>query len=639
MLYINVHKRSFMNDIIQFDKTLIHEKETLQTILDNLADGVVVADKYGKLIYFNSIAENILGLGILDVKQEEWASAYGCYYTDGITPFPAEELPLAISLNTGQQSEAIILIKNLHKPNGIYINVNSCPLKDINGDLNGATAVFRDITDSKHAELRQEQSNDRIRIQFKGFPIPTYVWQYKEKDFLLVDFNDAAEIATNFKINNLIGIKARELYSDSIEIQEDLLQCYLNKEQIKREMKNRLNLFSEDRDFIVNYVFIPPDLIMVHAEDVTNRKKVEERLSKLSQAVEQTADSILITNRFGEIEYVNKAFEVTTGYISEEALGKTPKILKSGHHDKFFYKNMWEILLEGKPYRDTILNRKKNGDLYWCEQTITPMFDSDENIINFVAVLKDISDLKKKQEQEFQLKIASEIQKRFLREKVSIPGFDITGFSHPAVETSGDYFDFIYLPNGSLAIAVCDVSGHGFSSALIMAETRAYLRAYAKNESDPGILLTLLNQELAADLDDERYATFLLARLDFTNKQIDYANAGHLPIYILNKDGSVKFILDSTGIPLGIIHNYNFEKSQQIHVESGDIIVFLTDGVVEAKINNANRIGIELILDVIKENKGESSKSIVGKIYHTIAKHSKGNKQEDDITLIVCKVE
>ena len=89
------------------------------------------------------------------------------------------------------------------------------------------------------------------------------------------------------------------------------------------------------------------------------------------------------------------------------------------------------------------------------------MNDSKGNITNFVSVIKDISELKKKQEQDFYLNIAQEVQKRLSKTKFSVPGFDIAGKTHSALETSGDYFDFIKTSDGHVLLAVGDVSGHG----------------------------------------------------------------------------------------------------------------------------------------------------------------------------------
>jgi PAS domain S-box-containing protein len=99
------------------------------------------------------------------------------------------------------------------------------------------------------------------------------------------------------------------------------------------------------------------------------REQAQESLKKLSSAVEQTADIVIITDKDGVIEYINPAFEKVTGYTKEETVGKTPRIIKSGRHDQRFYELLWQTILCGKVFRDTLINRRKNGEFYYAEKT------------------------------------------------------------------------------------------------------------------------------------------------------------------------------------------------------------------------------------------------------------------------------
>lgn len=127
-------------------------------------------------------------------------------------------------------------------------------------------------------------------------------------------------------------------------------------------------------------------------QDITERQQAQAQMSKLSRALENIADSVVITNRNGEIEYVNSAFESTTGYSRQEAIGKNPSIVQSGKHDKAFYKALWKTILGDRIYRDTLINRKKDGTLYYEEKTITPLKDEKGDITSFVATGKDITE-------------------------------------------------------------------------------------------------------------------------------------------------------------------------------------------------------------------------------------------------------
>ncbi len=126
-------------------------------------------------------------------------------------------------------------------------------------------------------------------------------------------------------------------------------------------------------------------------QDITERFAAEETRKRLVTAIEQTRESILITNRDGIIEYVNPAFTAITGYSREEALGKTPGILRSGKHDQAFYRSMWQTITSGEVWQGRIVNRKKDGSLFVEMATISPVRDKEGKITHFVAVKRDIT--------------------------------------------------------------------------------------------------------------------------------------------------------------------------------------------------------------------------------------------------------
>jgi PAS domain S-box-containing protein len=499
------------------------EHEALQSIFRSLAEGVIVADKDGNFLFFNHIAEKILGIGSKAVASDEWSSVYGCFYPDKITPYPSEQLPLARALRNEVVNSELIFIKNPERPEGLYIDISARPINDNNGSVQGGTVIFRDITATKRAELLHKQSTDALK--------------------------------------------------------------------------------------------------------------------KLSNAVEQTADSVIITDKHGIVEYVNPAFEETTGYSRESIIGQSPRILNSGIHSKVFYKEIWKTILAGEPWRGTITNKKKSGDIYWCEQTITPMKDDEGNITNFVSVMKDITELKEKHEQEFRLRVAREVQQRLYKAHVNVPGYDIGGAAFSAVETGGDYFDFIEMPDGNIGLIIGDVCGHGIGSALIMAATRAYLRAFAKLESDPGVILTRVNRELAADLDKKLFVTLILIRLDPKRHRCDYASAGHVPAYLLDGSGKVVHRMKSTGIPLGIMQEAIYHTSNPLEMEEKNILALLTDGITEAHTPGGAEFGMARALGVIRRHNRMSAQQIVTQLYQTVRDFAEKMPQEDDITSIICKLE
>ncbi|MCP5494451.1 MAG: diguanylate cyclase [Leptospiraceae bacterium] len=123
-----------------------------------------------------------------------------------------------------------------------------------------------------------------------------------------------------------------------------------------------------------------------------------EELRKLHRAVEQSPSAIFITNKKGEIEFVNQAFCSITGYEEVEVIGSNPRILKSGKHNTDFYKEIWNILTSGKTWKGELLNKKKNGELFWVSSVISPIFDEEEKITHYLSIKQDITERKKTEE-------------------------------------------------------------------------------------------------------------------------------------------------------------------------------------------------------------------------------------------------
>jgi len=495
--------------------TFFDGKETLQALLNSLNDGVIVADINGDFLLFNPAAKDILGIGSEKIVQSNWSSIYGCYRTDKITEYPADQLPLSRALKGEIVREEVVYIRNPERPEGIWISISANPISDEAEKIYCGIIVFRDIT-------------KKIRKQ--------------------------------------------------------------------------------------------------------------EILERYASGVEQTADSIVITDLQGVIEYVNPAFESISGYKQDEVLGKTPRIINSGKHDRVFYKNLWETITSGKSYRGTIINKKKNGELYWSDQSITPLKDNNGNITSFVSVLKDITEQRMLQEQELQLNTAREIQQFYYNPTISVPGFDIAGHSYPADMTGGDYFDFIPMPNGCISIVVGDVTGHGIGAALIMAEVRAYLRAFTKQDNDPATILTKLNSELFTDLQSEQFVTLILAQINCKDSSIIYASAGHVPAFLINHSGKIDCIMESTGLPLGFMKDYKIENSKSIKLTEGNIAVFFTDGIMEAQSPKGEEYGLDRAIDFINFHKHNPSDKIVESLYQEVRSFSKTQPQEDDITSVICKM-
>jgi PAS domain S-box-containing protein len=371
------------------------------------------------------------------------------------------------------------------------------------------------------------------------------------------------------------------------------------------------------------------------------RVRHEEMVRRLYNAVEQTADSVFITTREGIIEYVNRAFETTTGYSREEVLGQTPRVLKSGHYGPDHYRGLWKTILAGEVYRATNINRRKNGEEYYAEQTITPMVDPRGEVTHFVSVVKDMTERISQQKREIEMEYASRVQQQlYPKWAPKLDEFDIAGAVFPADETGGDYFDYVLMPDDCLAVAIGDVCGHGLGSALIMAETRAYVRSLASTCSDPGMILSRINPLLLEHLaGDRQYVTLLLARLDGSARRLAYASAGHTDGFVLSQAGEVRAVLGSTGIPLGMFPDVCYASRDDVALEPDDVVVLLTDGITEAEAPDGRVFTTEAALDVVRAHRAEPARAILQSLRDAVQDFTVGQPQRDDVTIVICKVQ
>lgn len=156
----------------------------------------------------------------------------------------------------------------------------------------------------------------------------------------------------------------------------------------------------------VSLVLVSPDLdhskaiLKLSISDLTETRELELKLRTMSQIVEQSPVSVVVTNTAGEIEYVNPKFTRVTGYTAEEAIGQNPRLLKSGEKSPGEYKDLWATITAGGEWQGEFHNRKKNGDLFWEHASISPIQNQEGEIIHFLAIKEDITERKRLEEQQ-----------------------------------------------------------------------------------------------------------------------------------------------------------------------------------------------------------------------------------------------
>ena len=280
-----------------------------------------------------------------------------------------------------------------------WVSATRLPLRDVEGRIIGTFGLARDVTERVETIAALKQSEARFRNLFASSPAAVYV----------VNMNDAI-LDVNPAACRLHGMTTEELVGQSVfnlvpaDYRQEAREHLRHIAEGKREQTRGFSLTKDGRSVPVEVMARPithdgAPALLIHVRDISERLRTEERLLKLSRAVKQTADGVFITDCAGLIEYVNPAFEHMTGYVLAEVRGQTPHFLQSACDDRDFHQEFWETIRAGRTFRAVVTNRKKNGELFYVDETISPLTDAAGQITHFVSTCKDITESKRREEE------------------------------------------------------------------------------------------------------------------------------------------------------------------------------------------------------------------------------------------------
>ncbi len=260
-------------------------------------------------------------------------------------------------------------------------------------------AVVRDISERKRSEEELLAAKERMQLLVEGTPHLFFYIQDNNLDISYI--SPSVYKITGRTVEEWIGQKHWFVTDSPVNeeakrrTRETVRGVILNDPtyiEIKHANGNPILLEAYERPIVKDGKVVG---IQGVAHDITEKTRIETQIKLLSRAIDQSYVSVHITDIYGNVEYVNPQFTKVTGYSSAEVFGKNASILKSGHHDSDFYKNMWETILSGKDFKSEMLNKKKNGELFWENVIISPIVEPDGKINHFVAVSEDITEKKK----------------------------------------------------------------------------------------------------------------------------------------------------------------------------------------------------------------------------------------------------
>jgi sigma-B regulation protein RsbU (phosphoserine phosphatase) len=236
-----------------------------------------------------------------------------------------------------------------------------------------------------------------------------------------------------------------------------------------------------------------------------------------------------------------------------------------------------------------------------------------------------------------EIEIAREVQQRLFPQTMpEVPALQYAGYCRPARGVGGDYYDFLALSGGSLGIAIGDVSGKGIPAALLMASLQASVRGQSlARGSDVSGLMANVNRLVFDASQSNRYATFFYCQFDPATRRLVYTNGGHNPPVVLRRGDAIP--LDIGGPPVGLFRETQYEQAE-VQLETGDLLVFFTDGISEAENAANDEWGEPALFATARACDGTLPLEIIGRIMQGADDFANGAPQHDDMTLVVARV-
>lgn len=315
-----------------------------------------------------------------------------------------------LKTGTGAREEAVVTINGETS----FYDLTVEPLFDSTDMISGITCAAWNITELKKSEEALLESEKRFKAQYQGSLINIFTWQKKGEDFILVDYKNAANVSTNGEVRKYIGKSTNEIYRNREDIVQDIHRCFVEKTVINREIKSMH--FFPGKLIVIDFVYVPPDMVMVFAEDITECRRAEEALRESEEKyrrVIETANEAIFVAQESKLKLVNDKLERITGYSREE-LESRPFIEFIYPDDQAMIDENYRQRLSGGTLPSVYPFRfiDKNGAVRWAELSATLL-----NWEGKQATLNVLTDITERNETEKALR-ESEERYRFLYEQI-----------------------------------------------------------------------------------------------------------------------------------------------------------------------------------------------------------------------------
>ena len=656
-------------------------REQIKRVIETVAEGALMINAGGIIIYANNSAEKILGLKRNDIVGRTYSDpGYKVTTLDG-KPYPIEKRPITQVLQTGELVQNVEYV--IERPDGtrVIVAVNASPLRDEKGTILGVILSFTDITARKKAEAELRASEKKLRDITSVLGEGVYVLDKKGH---LTFMNPEAE--------RLLGWTEAELYGknvhEAIHYQRADGSIFPASECPVLKIINSGGIYRTDDDVFtrkdgsmlpVAYVTTPilengkvVDSVTTF-QDITERKKIErlrDALNRINAAISSTLNFDEIMRRIVVDSVKGMGSERTIILLHEDGYWVVrytygfPKVAVGSRlnddeaRHAVLAANTRKLVIVNDTYSDERVNRKVMerlgtrsvltvplvvrekviGVLCFCYSTKPVAFtDAQADFASKLAVSISLA-LENARLYSIEKNIADTLQEALLTMPKNIEGIDFGYLYHSATDTArvgGDFYDIFELEHNKVGMAVGDVSGHGLEASTLTALVKSTIRAYAYDNSSPAVIMAKTNEAIIKASAQELFITVFFGILDMKAEVLTYCSAGHPPAIVKRKT-SETFFLTTDSPAIGAFSGLNYFNNQET-IKKGDTLIIYTDGVIEARCNN-RFFGDERLIRFVNKLKPIPAREIPRAIFNRVIDCA-GGILSDDVAILTVSLD
>jgi PAS domain S-box-containing protein len=626
------------------------ERRRLEAVLQALPVGVGIADTEGRILLFNEALSRLWGgppvpQGVDDYR--EWRG----WWPDLGERLAAEDWAMARALRSGEMVLGdVVEIEKFDGSGRATILNAAAPIKDAEGQVVGGVVAEVDITPQRRAEEALRVSEERYRTLFEnmseGFAVGEVIFDEEggPRDFRFLDANEAFHRQSGLP-REAVGPPITEVLP---QLEREWIETYTEVALTGRS--TRFTRHNRDTERFYDVFCYQPGYgrFAIVFRDVTNERRSEEALRESEERyrtlAELNPDAVLVNHK-GRFVYANQAAARVLGARApEDLLGLTPYDLIEREHHVMVRRRIGTVIDEGRPVPVTEYRwRRLDGCPLDAEVTAAPVPWKGEAAAQ--VVVRDIGDRRRAAEErealarenarlyDEQKRISDSLQQALLRPPKRLPDLEASYLYRSATEAAlvgGDFFDLFEVDDNCVGLVIGDVCGHGVEAATLASLVRDTLRAYALQGLSLEKVMSLTNEAIGRQTDQEGYTTVLFALLDRLSGDLQVCSAGHPAALVRRRGGRVEALTSPPGAPLGVFAGESY-AAQRTRLERDEVLLLYTDGVVEARQGGAffgkDRLGALL------ESHGEGAPGVTEAIFTAVNEFT-GGSFRDDLALL-----